>query len=190
VRLLFERGRFDIYSTSRASLALVYLAPGLLAFSMVNILARAFYALGDTTTPMKVSVFCLALNAVLTFALIFPLRQGGLGVANTLSSVVNVCLLACALRKKIARIELTALIQQAPSMIGAAVVAGAAAWMTLFHYERWIGASNVVSKMGAVVLPALAAAVVYLVLCWQLKVPYMSDVLRVLQSLARRFRRA
>ena len=84
IRLLFERGRFDIYSTARASLALVYLAPGLLAFSMVNILARAFYALGDTTTPMKVSVFCLALNAVLTFMLIFPLRQGGLGVANSM----------------------------------------------------------------------------------------------------------
>src|SRR5258708_2748224 len=144
VRMLFERGRFDVFSTSRASLALVYLAPGLLAFSMVNILARAFYALGDVTTPMKISVFCLGLNAIMTFAFIFHLRQGGLGVANTLSSIVNVCLLAFALRKKIERIELTALIQQAPSMIGAAVIAGAAAWMTLFLYERWVGHGNLV----------------------------------------------
>src|SRR5207245_11204126 len=36
IRLLFERGRFDAYSTARASLALSYLAPGLVAFSMVN----------------------------------------------------------------------------------------------------------------------------------------------------------
>src|SRR5258705_2521982 len=104
--MLFERGRFDVFSTSRASLALVYLAPGLLAFSMVNILARAFYALGDTKTPMKISIFCLGLNALFTFALIFDYRQAGLGIANTLTSTVNVCLLGFALRKKIARLEL------------------------------------------------------------------------------------
>jgi putative peptidoglycan lipid II flippase len=188
VRLLFERGRFDVFSTSRASLALVYLAPGLLAFSMVNILARAFYALGDVTTPMKISIFCLALNAIMTFAFVFHLRQGGLGVANTLSSIVNVCLLAFALRKKIERIELSTLIQQGPSMIGAAVIAGAAAWTTLFLYERWVGHANLVLKTGAVVLPSLAALVVYLVLCWGLKVPYMSDVSRVVRSIGRRLR--
>ena len=41
---------------ARASLALMCLAPGLVAFSTVNILARAFYALGDTKTPMKISL--------------------------------------------------------------------------------------------------------------------------------------
>jgi putative peptidoglycan lipid II flippase len=190
IRLLFERGRFDIYSTARASLALVYLAPGLLAFSIVNILARAFYALGDTTTPMKISVFCLALNAVLTFLLIFPLRQGGLGVANTLSSVVNVCLLGYALRKKISRVETRSLVQQAPSMVSAAVIAGAGAWMVDYWYEHFIGHANLVLKTGAVVFPALFASAIYFAVCWQLKVPYMKDVSRLIQGLLRRFRRA
>ena len=49
VRLLFEHGdKFTAASTARASFALVCLAPGLVAFSTVNVLARAFYALGDT----------------------------------------------------------------------------------------------------------------------------------------------
>src|SRR5205809_6270646 len=58
VRLLFERGAFDFLTTHRVTLALVCLAPGLVAFSIVNILARAFYALGDTQTPMKISIVC------------------------------------------------------------------------------------------------------------------------------------
>src|SRR5438034_2705680 len=62
VRLLFERGRFTAVSTHNASLAVLCLAPGLVAFSMVNILARAFYALGDTRTPMRISVACFAIN--------------------------------------------------------------------------------------------------------------------------------
>ena len=56
VRLLFERGEIRRASTGRATLALICLAPGLVAFSMVNILARAFFALGDTKTPMKISL--------------------------------------------------------------------------------------------------------------------------------------
>ena len=49
VRLLFEHGdKFTAASTARATFALVCLAPGLVAFSTVNVLARAFYALGDT----------------------------------------------------------------------------------------------------------------------------------------------
>src|SRR5215469_1565361 len=50
VRLIFERGNFTPDSTGRTSLALMCLAPGLVAFSSVNIMARAFYALGATDT--------------------------------------------------------------------------------------------------------------------------------------------
>ena len=56
MRLLFERGEFTAAATGRASFALVCLAPGLVAFSAVNVLARAFFALGDTKTPMKISL--------------------------------------------------------------------------------------------------------------------------------------
>ena len=45
IRLLFQRGLFDEASTANSALALQCLAPGLVAFSLVNILARAFYAL-------------------------------------------------------------------------------------------------------------------------------------------------
>ncbi len=67
VRLLFEHGKFGPGATHRVSMALTCLAPGLLMFSLNNILARAFFALNDIKTPMKISVFCLSLNLVLSF---------------------------------------------------------------------------------------------------------------------------
>ncbi len=109
VRLLFERGAFTAASTDRASLALICLAPGLVAFSTVNILARAFFALGDTKTPMKISLACLTLNLLLAAALVVPLKQGGLGIANTVTSVCNAGLLFFALRKKLGRLEMAPL---------------------------------------------------------------------------------
>src|SRR5271170_616268 len=109
VRLIYEHGKFNADSTIRATLALQCLAPGLVAFSTVNIFARAFFALGDTKTPMKISIFCLALNLALAVALVEPLRQGGLGIANTATSICNVGLLIFALRKKLGKLEMESL---------------------------------------------------------------------------------
>src|SRR5438552_11485589 len=109
VRLLFERGKFTVDSTLHVSRAVTCLAPGLIAFSMVNILSRAFYALGDTQTPMRVSIACLSINLILAFFLIGPYEAAGLGVANTLSATLNVALLLYALRRKLGTLELAEL---------------------------------------------------------------------------------
>ena len=75
VRLIFEHGKFGPDATRRVALALGCLAPGLLMFSMVNILARAFYALNDIKTPMKISLFCLFLNLAFAVCLVQPYRE-------------------------------------------------------------------------------------------------------------------
>ena len=99
IRLLFEHGKFGPEGTAKVTFALVCLAPGLLIFSIVNVLARAFYALGDTQTPMRISIFCLGLYLVFTVLLVGQLRQGGLGIANTVSAGFNLFLLSYALRR-------------------------------------------------------------------------------------------
>src|SRR5437764_622234 len=84
VRLIFERGKFGPDATHRAGLALACLAPGLLMFSMSNILARAFYALKDIKTPVRISICCLVLNLGFALWLVRPYREAGLAVANSL----------------------------------------------------------------------------------------------------------
>jgi putative peptidoglycan lipid II flippase len=171
IRLLFERGAFTSESTDRAAFALACLAPGLVAFSTVNILARAFYALGDTRTPMRVSVFCLGLNAMLAIPLVLSFKQGGLGIANTLSALVNVGLLFYALRRSLKTFELGQLKSLGLAMLSAAVAAGAVAWITLFFWEKYMGHYGLLLKIGAVFVPALAATAVYWGVSLLAKVP-------------------
>src|SRR5439155_4836631 len=128
VRLLFEHGKFGPSATHRVAVALACLAPGLLMFSMTNILARAFYALNDVKTPMKISVLCLVLNLGFAFWLVHPYKEAGLGVANTLSACINVSLLTYALRRKLSRLRLTGLPRALLVLILSAAVAGAVAF--------------------------------------------------------------
>jgi putative peptidoglycan lipid II flippase len=171
VRLLFERGAFTADSTGRAALALMCLAPGLVAFSTVNVLARAFYALGDTQTPMKISIVCLALNFILAAMLVVPLRQGGLGLANTATSIVNVGLLFYALRRKLGKLEMETLRAAFLPLTLAGVLAGASAWFGWQFWEKAIGHETLALKIGAVFVPAGIAGLLYGLVALAFKVP-------------------
>lgn len=175
MRLLFQRGAFGADETERSAFALACLAPGLIAFSMVNILARAFYALGDTKTPMTISTFCLGANVVFVAILVLPLREGGLGVANTLSACLNVGLLFYALRRKLKYLDFGAIKRNLMTMFAAALLSGEVAWIAHHFWERWIGHAGLVEKLGAVFVPAALAGVAYgLALLW-FKVPQASE---------------
>jgi len=150
VRLLFQYGKFDATATDEASFALICLAPGLVAFSAANILVRAFYALGDTLTPMKISIFCLMLNLVLAGALVVPFRQGGLGIANTLTSLCNVGLLLFTLRKKLGKLEMESLRKTTLTLVAFALVAGAIAFGGWRLWEEKVGHLTVAQRLGAV----------------------------------------
>ncbi len=181
VRLLFERGVFHADATQRVALALVCLAPGLVGFSTVNILARAFFALGDTRTPMKISIVCLILNLTFAAGLMVVFRegykQGGLGLANTITSVLNVSLLTFALRKKLKTLEMGELRATfLPLGIGV-VLAGVTAFSCWRLWEQHLGHHNLVLKIGAVFGPAILAGVVYWAVGILGKVPAAREIL-------------
>jgi putative peptidoglycan lipid II flippase len=175
-RLLFERGKFDAASTSQAALALRCLAPGLVAFSIVNILARAFFALGDTRTPMKVSVFCLTLNLALALALVWRYKQGGLGIANTLTSLVNVALLTYALRRKLKVLDLASLRRPVWLLVGLSLMAGLLAFAGWQGWEKYLGHATLALKIGAVFVPAGLAGGFYWLVAWGCNIPAAKEM--------------
>lgn len=190
IRLIFERGQFAIDgATGPVAIALACLAPGLILFSTVNVLARAFYALGDTKTPMQVSIFCLLVNLILTGAFLVMFKhgykQGALGVANSLSAGCNAVLLTVALRKKLKQLAWAELRQPLVALAVAGVAAGLAAWLGSHLWERHLGHANLPAKIGAVFGPAILAALVYWGIALGLRVPSAGEIARLL---GKRFR--
>jgi len=168
VRLLFQYGAFDAAATERAAWALKCLAPALPGYSLVLILARAFYALGEVRRPVKISIACLGLNLVLALALVFQfkdgLQQGAFGIANTISSTLNAALLWRALRRReeLAPIALPGLRRQLPVMMGLAWMAGCVAWGVGRGYLDLGGESPAVSaRLLAVFGPLFSAGIFY-----------------------------
>ncbi|HTI70058.1 MAG TPA: murein biosynthesis integral membrane protein MurJ [Candidatus Limnocylindria bacterium] len=179
VRLLFERGRFDTVSTMRVSEMLVALGPGLLAFSLNNLLARAFYALGDTSTPMKVGMFSVIITILSSIFLLRFFPGSGLGMANSLGAIANAILLTYAFRRKLPLFKFGELRSPVSRMVWSAVVAAAVMWGTKWAWERWVGHANLAAKLGEVVIPALLGGGSYLAVTLALGLAQPREIIAV-----------
>ncbi|RPH51102.1 MAG: murein biosynthesis integral membrane protein MurJ [Desulfobacteraceae bacterium] len=101
VALLFKRGEFDAQTAALTAQALLYYSTGLWAFASVRIIVSVYYALRDTRTPVITALISFLANVVLSLLLMKPLKHGGLALATSLSSMLNVVLLLLALDIKI-----------------------------------------------------------------------------------------
>lgn len=105
VRLLLQRGAFDANSTQTTAWALGFFALGLVGHAVVEIAARAFYALKDTKTPVIVGVLSMALNVGLSILLmrLFAVGgwapHGGLALANSLAVTLEMAALLWLIRR-------------------------------------------------------------------------------------------
>lgn len=101
VRLLFERGQFDIRATKMTSVALNYYALGMTGVGLIHILTKIFYSLHDTKTPMVSGIVAVIINIILNFILIRYIGHGGLALATSISAIFSTLLLLLALKDKI-----------------------------------------------------------------------------------------
>ena len=157
------------------------LAPGLIAFSFVNIFGRAFYALGDTATPMRISVFCLILNALLTVPLVWMFKQAGMGIANSTTGFINVGLLTFALRKKLARLEMAELRRHAIAFAASALTAAAVAWTAQWFWDYHHGHATFWQRLVHVFAPMLLATAAYFGVAFAFRIPYAHDFLKLVR---------
>jgi putative peptidoglycan lipid II flippase len=186
VRLLFERGQFQAASTQQVTLMMLCLSPSLLAFSLNNVLARAFYALGDTKTPMRISLAAIAVNFIAAFVSISLMPKAGLAIANSTSAAMQCFLLFYALKRKLPKFDLRALFAPVLRMGLAGLVAAVIALASFWVWNRWIGQAGLSARVGATFVPIALASMGYFLTATLLRIREASDVLEILRRRRKR----
>jgi putative peptidoglycan lipid II flippase len=107
VTLIYQRGEFTAHSTKLVAWALLWYGIGLVGHAMVEILARAFYALHDTKTPVLIGIAAMSLNVIFSYSFSYFFMQrgwmphGGLALANTLATGLEMVGLILIMRKRL-----------------------------------------------------------------------------------------
>lgn len=107
IATLYQRGEFTARSTELVAWALLWYAAGLVGHAILEILARAFYALHDTKTPVLVGAVAMSLNVAFSFLFAALFRQlgwlplGGLALANSLATALEALTLFVLMRRRL-----------------------------------------------------------------------------------------
>ncbi|MGH2356893.1 MAG: murein biosynthesis integral membrane protein MurJ, partial [Candidatus Limnocylindria bacterium] len=126
--VFFQYGLFSAESAQQTAGALAFFALGLVGHMVVHLLARTFYAMQDTRTPVTWAIVAVAINVPLMAWLVGRMGVEGLALALSISSVAEVLGLLWSLRRRIESVDEGAI---ASSTARAAVAAGAAALLML-----------------------------------------------------------
>lgn len=164
---LFERRAWSSEATAGTAWALQFFAAGLTGHAVLEILARAFYALHDTWTPVKVGVLTMLLNIGLNFVLSAAIGEpgslargpfGGLALAMTLATAVETAALWIILARRVGGMDGARVWGLAWRTLAASAAMGAAMWIVV----------GMVSRFGAVVIGAMVGVGVFFAAAWLL----------------------
>jgi putative peptidoglycan lipid II flippase len=159
VALLFERGEFDARSTELVAWALLWYAAGLVGHSLLEIIARAFYAMQDTRTPVAVGAGAMALNVVLSVVLSLMFARagrpphGGLALANSLATTLECLTLFVLLSRRIGGLELARLRRGVSATLAGTAVMGVVliGWLgVMLNRPSWLVGLGGVALGGAI----------------------------------------
>lgn len=123
---LFQRGAFSAVDAVGTAQAMAAFAFGLPAFVIGKALMPGFFARSDTRTPLRFALICLVTNVVLNLALLNPLQHLGVALATSLSSWLNVAMLAYTLHKRGHLVLEGQLRRRLPRLIAVSALMGAA----------------------------------------------------------------
>ena len=179
ISAIYQHGKFDAFATQQTVACVRAFSVGLVAYAAIKIIAPTFYALGDSRTPMYVAIAAIVVNAGTDylFAIVCGMKTAGLALSTSTVALFNFFLLLALMRRKIGRVEASALLRSLAKVGAASVLMTAAAYAThqLCEFNRYV---DMLASMAA-------ALIVFGASCKLLRVDELGELLGVLRFSAK-----
>ncbi len=175
IEVIYQHGKFDAWATEQTAWCLRAFAVGLAAYASIKIVAPTFYALGDSRTPMFISLGTVVVNAGLDylFGITFGMRTAGLALATSCVALCNFGLLLVFMRRKLGKIEGRSLVIASGKIFTAAAVMS----LSVFWTNGMIKTNAYVSVPACMVVAVLSFGAA----CRVLRVDELGELIGVLR---------
>ena len=181
VKLLFERGAFDINATNMTAIALAMYSIGLVAYGLRDILNKVFYSLKDTKTPMINGIIALILNTVINLLIYKKMGHAGLALGTSLAAFICTILLFISLRKKIGYFGEDKIIITSIKSLLAAFVMGIGV-NYIYNNLALIMGIGLLGQIATLGISVLIGIIIYFIVIFILKVDEIKVLLNILKK--------
>lgn len=190
IQTIFQTGNFTSESTRLAAQPLALLAGGLVFYGLVEVLARTFYAMKDTRTPVAAGIVIIIINIALSFAVVDRLGHVGLAMSLSISTMIEALILLVILRRRIGRFGPRFGLWLTRVIAAAAVMAGAAELIRPRLDELTVpGESHRLIQILQLGIAVVLVAVVYFAAAWLFRVPEATGLFRSIDRKAQQLTR-
>ncbi|MBI4067711.1 murein biosynthesis integral membrane protein MurJ [Candidatus Gottesmanbacteria bacterium] len=184
VRLVFGAKRFDWEATVLTGKTLAFFSLSLFAQSLVHLLARGFFALHDSKTPVAIGGVAVMINTILSILFIksFHLPIWSLGLSTSIASIFNALFLLIYLDKKVGRFPKAQLIIPVIKIFLAGLVTGFALYIPIKLLDQLV--FDTTRTFSLLILTGISTSIgmsVYLLLAWFLEIPEFSMFFKLLK---------
>ncbi|MBR5329164.1 MAG: murein biosynthesis integral membrane protein MurJ [Firmicutes bacterium] len=155
VRILFEYGAFTPSDTLASASALMFYAIGTVAYSLIMVLLRVFFAFSDIKTPVIAGLCGITVNIVISLLLVNTMEHDGLALATTLGSTANMLVFFAFLPKHLPDMSVRPLLLSVVKISVAALLMGAVVKVVML----WMGG---LGDLAVIVVGLLVGIFVYL----------------------------
>lgn len=183
VRLVFGSKTFPWDATVLTGKTLAFLGLSIFAQSIIQLLVRAFYALRDSTTPVKIGVSSFVVNIIASIVAIrvFSLPIWGLAISSSIGDLVNAGLLLLILDRKVGHFPFKKLFFPAIKMFLAALAAGISLYIPLKLLDQLVfDTTRVIPLIMLTGTATLAGMSVYFFLTWVLEIEELKSFLGII----------
>ncbi len=166
VRLLYGSGKFNWSDTKMTAIVLGFFSISLVAQGVIPLLAKAFYALKNTKTPMYISIVTVAISVLLAFIFSHYYSVAGLALAFSLGSIVNAVLLFYYLQRGYSNFWESTLLLSVLRIIAVSFLMGVAVWLTMHFMANIIDMTRFWGVLTQTVVSAAIGFLVYVLLSY------------------------
>jgi putative peptidoglycan lipid II flippase len=187
VGAIYQGGKFQLYDTQQTATALSCYAVGLAGYAALKVLNPAFYALGDSRTPMLVSLISIGVNygTGVTMIRVANFGHAGLAMATSAVALFSFVALFAILRGRIGGVYGRELGASVIRVAVAAGVMGVVVALTSHGMEAWLGVAQLARLADVVVSIPLGLAAFY-AMCRTLGVSDLDMAIRAVAAPIRR----
>ncbi|MCX8502176.1 MAG: murein biosynthesis integral membrane protein MurJ, partial [Alphaproteobacteria bacterium] len=150
VQLLYERGAFGATETRATAATLVAFVVGLPAYGLIKVFTPAFFARGDTRTPVKVAILAMVLNILFNLILMRFLLQVGIALGTALAAWVNVGVLVMILYRRGFFYFDSLSLRRVPILLLSGLAEAFVLWLSWRMAEPYFAAGGLVLRTGIV----------------------------------------
>jgi len=182
IRAVYQYKKFSAADTDAVASVLFWFTFGLIGYFGVRIVSTLFYAKEDMKTPFKLGMLGIYLNILFSFIFITKLEVGGLALASSIASIVNILILIIIAHKKYVRIEI--------GKLTAAIVKSAVASVAMYGTVRFlagrISGESAVVRIAELGVLVTVGGIVFAVLSYVMKSAEFGEIM---QPIVNRFLR-